>query len=208
MSFMDYVKSPFKMGESFFNPEKGYDKAERAMQEYWQKALGYMQPYNQAGIDQISKLTDAQGRLLDPVSLQNEWSQAYQTSPEAQDLMERSRKIGEMEASSMGLAGSGAALENIQRTGSSIVAQDRQNFLNDLMKKYMTAIGIGTDIYGAGANMGANMGRGALSMGANIGEMEFGKQNAPGKRLGDIIGMTAPLLTGGAGGAKGGGATL
>lgn len=204
---MSFLSNPIDMYDSFMHPEQGYNKAMQQMQQYWQEALKYMSPYAEGGNSQLSRLTGAEDLLLDPSALQAKWSQGYSTSPEAMDLLNRSTELGQQQASSMGLAGSSANLENIQRTGSSIVSQDRQKYMDDLMKKYMLGIGIGQDIYGTGAGMAASMGQGALGMGRDMGGLAYGRQAAPGERLGQMAGMAASMFGGGAGGA-GGAATL
>lgn len=204
MSFMDYIKSPFKMADSFFNPDKPYAGAEDAMRKYWQQAMGFMQPYNQAGVGQLPRLTGAEDALFNPTKLQSDWASSYEMSPQAQDLLRRSNELGNQEASTMGLSGSSAALENIQRTGSSVVAQDRQQYLNDLMNKYLAAIGIGQNIYNTGAGMGANLGQGAINTGRDMSGLAYGRLAAPGERMGQLIGAGASLM----GGGVGGGATL
>ncbi len=204
MSFMDYVKSPFKMADSFFNPDKPYAGAEDQMRKYWQQAMGFMTPYNEAGKNQIGRLTGAEDALFDPAKLQSQWASGYETSPQALDLMRRSKELGNQEASSMGLSGSSSALENIQRTGSSIVSQDRQQYMNDLMQKYLSAIGIGQNMFNTGAGMGANLGQGALNTGRDMSGLEYGRLAAPGERMGQLIGAGAAMYGGGAGG----GATL
>jgi hypothetical protein len=136
---------------SFFDPGEAWDRARKAEQEGYEKSQGYQQPYWQQGLDQYGRLNTATDKLMDPAALQNEWSKNYETSPYAQQLLKQNQASGLDTASAMGLNGSSAALGNIQQGAGNIVSQDRQQYMNDLMQKYMAGIGLGQNIYGIGA---------------------------------------------------------
>ena len=186
------------------DPSRGYTRAGEAIQGGWDEAKGYMSPYNNAGQSQIPGLQGAFANLLNPEKLQSEWASHYETSPQAKDLMERARNEGMDDASAMGLSGSSAALENTQRTGSSIMRADRQQYLNDLMDKYKTGISGGLNMFGTGANMGANMGRGAMETGQNLGQTRFGESSA----FQDMLVRGLGAYFGGGGGLKNIGTSL
>lgn len=193
MSLWDTFKntSGFNMLDSFMNPQRGYEDADKATRQYWDEAKRYMQPYNDAGVGEIGRLKDATGRLLDPEGLQNQWSQGYEESPYAKDAVMRSTNLGMDAASSMGLMGSSPAIESIQRTGSSIMNADRRNYLQDLMQKYLTGVQTSQNIFGTGASMGSTMGQGAMNTGQNVAQMRYGAANAPGEMFGNLMGTAA-----------------
>jgi hypothetical protein len=174
---------------SMFHPERGYEDAAEEMRKAWEQAQGFQRPYNEAGQSQLPILTGAQSKLMDPSALLGEWMEKYKTSPYAQRSMENAKESGLGAASSMGLMGSSSALNNIQQSSSDIMNADRQQFLNDLMQKYMTGIGIGQNIYGIGATTAGNLGKQAMNYGGNAAEMAFGRRNAPGQNIKDLIGM-------------------
>lgn len=192
----------------FLHPKKGYDKAEDQIRQALGQAQGYQQPFQQAGAGQIPGLTGAIGNLLNPVDLQKQWTESYQTSPYAQQLMESSKNQGLDAASSMGLEGSSAALNNIQTTGTNLMNADRQQYLQDLMQKYMTGVGASQNLVNTGASAGANMGSNTMNAGENLAGIEFGKQNAGSNMLKQIMGMigtgAGEYLTGGFGVGGGG----
>jgi hypothetical protein len=181
------------MGMNAMDPTKGYKKAMEELQKAWQQAQSFQQPYNEAGQQQIPFLNQMRDFLANPEALQSKWAQGYETSPYAQDMMKRARDVGMNEASSMGLMGSSGALENLQRNAGSIMQEDRQRYLDDLMKKYMASIGIGENIFGTGAATAGNMGNQAVKFGENMGGLAYGKANAKGQMLGNLIGMGANL---------------
>jgi hypothetical protein len=183
----------FDMFHSFLNPQEGYEAAGNESSKYYNQAQGYNQPYNQNGQDQFQRLMQQANMLGNPVDLQNQWAQSYQMSPQAQHLLGESKEAGLGAASSMGLMGSSAALNNIQNSAGNIVSNDRQNYMNDLMQKYMASIGIGQNLYGVGAGAGSQMSQNAMSQGDNQAAMAYGRKNAPGEMFGKMLGSAAGL---------------
>lgn len=179
------------MLSSFVHPERGYDAAAAKQREYWDQAKGYQTPYMNAGTDQIGKLNDAQGKLLNPSDLLNDWMSKYKTSAFAQKSMDNAKEAGMSGASSMGLLGSSAALNNVQQSSSDIMNADRQQYLSDMMQKYMAGIGIGQNMFGVGANTAGNLGRESLEVGNDQGAAAYGSKNAPGNLLKDLLAMAA-----------------
>jgi len=179
--------------DSFLHPEEGYKDAARQMQQMWQQSQAFQRPYLEAGNAQLPMLTGAEGALLDPSALLAKWMNSYQMSPYAQRSLSNAKAAGLDAASSMGLMGSSPALANIQQSSSDIMNKDRSDYLNDLMQKYMTGIGIGQDIYGKGAQTAANLGKSALDVGQDLGAAAYGEANAPGDRLAQMAGLMAKI---------------
>lgn len=202
MSWTDFIPGG-NMIDSMLHPEAGYDEAAKKMQEAWQQAQGFQMPYNTAGQGQLPILQGAQSRLLDPSSLLADWMSKYEMSPFAKKSMENAKESGLGAASSMGLMGSSAALNNIQNSSSDIMNADRQQFLNDLMHKFLSGIGIGQDIYKTGAATAGNMGNQALGVGENLGQAAYGSKTAPGNLLKDMLAMGAKALMASQGGGAG-----
>ena|SRR5882724_6674243 len=204
MAWYDYVPGG-SMINSFLHPEEGYEAAANKMQDAWKQAqqygqqgVGYQEPYRQAGIGQTDRLNTAENQLLDPSALLSDWMNKYQASPFAQKSMANAKEAGLGAASSMGLMGSSAALNNIQQSSSDIMNADRQQFLTDLMQKYMSGIGIGQSMFGTGAatagnigNQMSHMGDQSLAVGENMGQAAYGSKNAPGNLLKDMLALGA-----------------
>lgn len=194
---------------SFLHPEKGYEASQKQLDKYYQQAQGNLQPYNQNGMDAYTGYKGAMDNLLNPAQLQDEWSKNYQQSDIAKQNEAMANQHGLNAASSMGLMGSSPALQAIQSGTAGIVAGDRQKYLDDLMQKYMTGIGIGSDIYGKGANAANSMSQNAMNMGQSSAQNQFNQTNAPGglfqSLLGTGVGLAGSALGGPIGGALGAG---
>ncbi len=179
----------FDMFDSFMNPQKGYQAAEGQAGQYYKDAQGNLQPYNQNGMNQYQRLMDQANALNDPAALENKWAAGYSESPYAKQMTEQAKNSGLDAASSMGLMGSSAALGNIQNSAGEIMQSDRQNYMNDLMQKYMASIGIGQNMYGIGANSAGAMSNNAMNMGNNMAGLEYGRVNSPGDTFGKMLGL-------------------
>lgn len=174
---------------SFLNPGAGYGKAQNELDKYYQQGQGYLQPYNQYGQSAYGDYSGAMKKLLDPAALEAEWSKGYSTSPSAINAQHMAQESGLDAASGLGLMGSNTALNAIQGGTANIGLEDRQNYMNNLMQKYMQGTGIAGNIYNTGAGAAGQLSNNAMNMGNNSAQMAYNKQNAGGNMLAGLIGM-------------------
>lgn len=196
MSWLDPLDIGGKI-DSFMHPEKGYKKGRDELERYYNQGQSYLQPYSQFGQDAYGPLAEAMRRLLDPQSLQNEWMQGYTESPTAKYTEGLAREHGLDAASGLGLMGSNTALNAIQGGTTQIGLDDRNNYLNNLMQKYLAGTGIAGNIFNTGANAAGTMSNNAMNMGGNAAQLAFGAQNAPGDMFGKLLGTGVGYMTGG-----------
>jgi len=185
---------------SFIHPGRGYEKAQGELDKYYQQGQGYLNPYNQYGQGAYGNLSEAMKALLDPQALQDKWAKGYTESEAAKNAEAMAKEHGLDAASSMGLMGSSPALGAIQAGTSQIAMDDRENYLNNLMQKYMAGAGIAGNIFNTGAGAAGQMANNAMNMGQNSAQMAFGRQNAGGSMFGNLLGAWLVL----AGSALGG----
>jgi hypothetical protein len=186
-----------KMMHKFLHPEEAYESAQKAAQRGWDETKGFETPFMQHGLDQYGGLNEAEQKLMHPEQLQNEWAQGYETSPYAQRMLAMNSQQGQEAASSMGLGGSSAAVGNIQQGAGDIVARDRQQYLDDMMKKYMSGIGIGQSLYGTGATMGGKLGDQSMTQGQNMASLKYGADASQGKLFENLLRTAGKLYMGG-----------
>jgi hypothetical protein len=194
----------------FLDPGRGYKSAMKEYTKGYEEGKGYLDPYAGAGTDQLDQLLGAQGALMDPAALQNQWAQGYEMSPYAQQMQGAAQEAGLSSMGSMGLGGSSAALQNLQQTSSNIMQADRQNYMDDLMKKYTEGVGIGQDIYGKGAGAAGQLGQMGMQYGQGMGELKAMKSQSRNQMLMDLLGLGgqaygASQFGGGNSGGSGGG---
>lgn len=189
---------------SFLHPGKGYDKGQEQLNNYYNQSQGYLNPYNQNGQNQSGTLNDIIKNLTDPTELNKKWIDSYSESPQAKQAETMAQEHGLNAANSMGLMGSNTALNATQAGTTQIGLEDRQNYLNDLMNKYMQGAGISQGMYNTGANAAGQMSNNANQMGQNSAQMAFGKQNAGGSMFGNLLGAGIGLAGSALGGPIGG----
>lgn len=180
---------------SFLSPQRGYQHAQKQLEKYYDEAQGYNKPYNQNALDTYGGLSEAFNNLMHPEKLQDEWGKNYNLSDQAKQTQAMAGQQGLEAASSMGLMGSSPAIQAIQSGKASIGAQDKQNYMNDMMNKYMTGIGLGQGIYNTGANAAGQMSNTASQMGENTAQTSFGGQNAGGQAMNNMIKMIAEYMS-------------
>lgn len=167
------------MGLFSGDPNEPYRKAQREAEFRLAQARGYEMPFVNNANDIYKNLREEQYALNDPAALENKWASSYEQSPYAQRMLQMNQAAGMDEAAQQGLIGSSAALGNIQLRAGDIVKQDRQQYMNDLMQKYMQAIGLGENIYGIGAQSAGNIANQTMGFGGDIANMAYGKAQAP-----------------------------
>lgn len=183
--------------DSFFDPGEAYAKGQEQLDKYYDKAQTALQPYNQFGQDTYGTLSGAMKQLLNPADLEAQWTKGYAESPSAIQAEKMAQERGLNAASSLGLNGSNTALRALQGGTSQIGLGDRQNYLNDLMQKYMAGTGIAGNIFNTGASAATGMSNNAMNMGNNSAQMAYGEQAAPGALMGRLLGGGLGFLSGG-----------
>ncbi len=163
---------------NLFHPGGAYDTASSASKQGYEEGKGLREPYINKGGEAGNDLMEQLKKLFDPGGLQDEWSNNYETSASGKQDQANAQSNGLDAASAMGLGGSSAALNNIQNRTSDIGQKDKQQYMKDLMEKYMAGIGLGTNIFNTGAataNAGASSAEG---QGDTQGGLNFGKYNS------------------------------
>lgn len=189
---------------SFLNPGKGYEKGQEQLDKYYNQAQGALNPYNQQGQSQYGNLNDYIKALMDPQALQDKWAKGYTESESAKNAEGMAKEHGLDAASSMGLMGSSPALGAIQAGTTQIGLDDRQNYLNNLMQKYLAGAGLSQGIYGMGENAASGMANNSMNMGQNSAQMAYNKQNAGGNMLSGLLGLGGSIAGSALGGPIGG----
>lgn len=204
--------------DSFLDPGEGYAKGQEQLDKYYgqskdlfNQAQASLQPYNQFGQNAYGNLSGAMQRLLDPASLEADWIKGYSASPSAINAEQLATQHGLDAASGLGLMGSNTALNAIQTGTSQIGLNDRQNYLDNLMQKYLAGTTIAGNIFNTGANAAnamssnaMNFGRNAMDMGENSAQMAYGQQNAGGQMLAGLLGAGIGAAGSALGGPMGG----
>jgi len=206
MPFLDELGklTPFSdQISSWLHPERGYDAALEALEKRYNESKGYVTPYANQGQEQYGRLNQGIESLLHPEDLMSRFISSYQESPYTKQLIEQNRQRGLEGASSMGLMGSSAALGNIQQGAGMIANQAREQYLKDMMDRYLQGLGLSSGIYNTGAGAAGKLMEGANKFGENEANLIYGRENAPGDWINNLLrtgGQIGGALFGGGGG--------
>jgi hypothetical protein len=176
------------LGGSSDDGSEAYKKAQEQLDKYYQQGQSYLQPYNQYGQAAYGNYSGAMNQLLNPAALEGSWINGYSESPSAKNAEAMAQEHGLDAASGLGLMGSNTALNAIQGGTTQIGLDDRQNYLNDLMQKYLAGANIAGNIFNTGANTANTMSQNAMNMGNNSAQMAYGQQAAPNSMLMNMMG--------------------
>lgn len=189
----------------FLHPKRAYQAGQNELDKYYQQAQQQYQPFIQQGQDAYGNLSSAMRDLMDPQALQDKWASGYKESEAAKQLEGMATEHGLDAASSLGLMGSSPALQAIQAGTSGIVANDRQQYLDNLMQKYLAGTGLAQGIYGTGANAASQAGQNAMTQGQNASQLAYGKNSAQGDLFSKLLGGGLGFLGGAVGPSIGAG---
>ena len=185
--------------DAILDPGKPARRARQTAEASIDRGAQYTEPYRNAGDRQIPIMEGEQQKLLNPGQMQSDWAQGYETSPWAQQQIQHDTEQGKDLASSMGLLGSSTAATGLNASASQLYQKDRQQYMDDLMKKYMMGIGLGSDFMNRGAQS-ANQLQGNWSQNAqSLGTAAHNANQAVPDMLGNIMGYNS------SGGGQGGG---
>lgn len=199
---------PFGLGPSFgkglegifqgmFGPDPGapYQRAEDQLNNFYNQAQGFQNPFYQAGTGAIPQYQQWLQGQQDPSKFINNLMGQYQESPYAKYLQDQAMKAALNAASAGGVGNMGGAglgstpfLQQSQQNAANISSQDLQNWLGRVL-------GINTQ-YGQGvqnmmtggqnaANSLSNLARG---FGQDISQMEWNRQQGRQDQSNDLFG--------------------
>jgi hypothetical protein len=184
---LSLFKGGRNMIRSFLHPERGYEKAQEQLGQYYNQGQNYLAPYHQQGQEAYGKLNGAMDQLLNPEQLYGRFAQSYETSPATMAAQERGRNSSLEAASSMGLMGSSAALNALNAQNQDIENNALQDYIKMLTGQYLEGAHLAQGVYGQGANAAGALSNNANMQGQNMGNLAYGKQNAPGQLFNDLL---------------------
>lgn len=181
---------------ALFSSSKPYRAAREDLERYYNEGQRFLQPYNDQGQQQYDLLNSLIGNLTNPSSLQDEWIKGYEQSESSRNAQAMANEQGLGAASSMGLMGSNTALDALQRGTSQIAMDDRQNYLDNLMQKYILGAQLSQGIYNTGAGAASGMSNNAMNMGQNSANLAYAENQANNSLLGGLTGLAGSVAGG------------
>ncbi len=204
---MSWFSSWMHPGRRYKNAAETLGQSQGKTEDIYNQAQNYLNPYEGRGSSVWPEMNQSMRDLLHPEVLQNKWIQNYQESPYAKDMEEAAMQRGLNAMSQTGMLGSTPGAQAMQAGTTQIRNADRQQYLDDMMKKYLSGVEQARGIYGTGANAAGQLGGQAMTMAAlnsNFGQnqagLKYGEQGAGGNQMGAmgsfIANVIAQYLTG------------
>jgi len=145
-------------------------------QKWAQQGANAQMPFYNAGTGAIGDYQKWLSGMKDPSQFINSQMSQYQQSPWAQYEQNQSIRSGQNAASATGLSGSTPFAQQLQQNATNISSGDMQNWLGNVLgvnQQYGAGL---NNLMGYGANSANQLTDLYGKMGANMGQMAYGKR--------------------------------
>jgi hypothetical protein len=191
----------FGSGIGYDTAAEGIRDAQNPINDYYQKALSYLQPYMQGGTQALGNLQRGYQQMQDPSAYVNKILGEWRESPA--ERYQRQQGINSINANlaTGGLTGSGAEAKALQNYGQQQTAQGQQNYFNTVYGVNRDYLGGQQNLYGRGLNSATSMADLAQKTGMSLADLQRLAAQADAKSdsmfgsgIGSVIGATIPFL--------------
>ena len=187
---------------------RGLGEAEDPIRQAQQGALGYMQPYQQAGTQALGQYQGALGQQADPTAFYDQIMSHYAQSPAAK--FQEQQGIGALQnrAAATGMTGSGQEMKDIMKYSQGLASQGQQDYLKNILGirgDYMSGLkGLGLQGQQAAGTMGGYQFRGGEDLTSLMQQIARAKAASQGT-LESGVGKLQQQITGAISGGLGAG---
>lgn len=186
----NFLSGIFGMGSS------PYSAGMNQYSKYANQALGYQNPFYQAGTSAIPQYQDWLNQMKDPTAFINNMMGSYQESPYAKYQQQQSMNAMNNMASANGLAGSTPMMLQAQQNAQNISSKDMNQWLNNVLG-INSQYGAGQkDLMGMGQHSADEMSNMMMQMADTMGLGAFGQQKGSNQDLSGILSGGLKMLFG------------
>lgn len=183
-------------------------QGQQAQRDALQQALGFLQPYQQAGTGALGQFQQQLGQMQDPTQYLNQLLQGFAPSQEQQQQTQASLTAAQNALQSQGLGGSGVGARALGEIGQQAQGAGQQQYLQNVlgiqgqeMGGLQNLIGLGAGAGQQGANLAFGTGQGLAGGFQNIGKAQMGADMAGSTALTNMLGTGIGFAAGGPWGA-------
>lgn len=170
-------------GSPYDKYAEGLHKISPMLQQYSQQALGYLQPYQQAGVKELPLYEQKMEEMADPKAYYNKLMEGYSESPDVQFQKQQALEAIQNRAAATGFTGSGQELKDLDKYSQGIAEQGRQRYFTDLSGIDRQALAALSNITGRGQAAGTQMGSWSMQTGQELASLMAQIANARAKAL-------------------------
>lgn len=182
--------------------EKGYEDIQRALEQaqaqqrqYYQEAVGRLQPYMGAGVRGLGAYERGLAPLASPQEFYRQMISGYQTSPAVQQELQQAEQAAQYGGLATGLYGSGQQRKALADVAQQLTARDINDYFNRMSGIYGQYLGGQQRLAQAGQLAGTQAGQWGVLTGRDIAELQqqigqaqYAQEVAKQRGLGSLIG--------------------
>lgn len=154
---------------------QGYQKGADAVNNSYNNATGFMNPYNQMGMGEMGMYGQGVNAMADPNGLINKFMANYSMSPQAQFQMKQGQQGINNAAAAGGTLGSGPEQKQMTQFNQGVTNNDQNNYLNQRLGLYNQFVNGAGNMVGMGQNAAGQMGNWAMDQGSDLAQL-YGQQ--------------------------------
>lgn len=189
--------------------ESGYEDLKRALQQargvtqqYYGQGIGFLQPYQTAGVTALRSALGQLGQQVDPAAFIKEAESGFQQTPaqrfEQQEAIQAVQNLLE----SQGIAGTGAGAQRIAQTVADITGGQQQQYLQNLLGLRQQTLGdllsagqLGLGAAGTAASGAFGTGKTLAQLLGETGLAQYGEDVARGSGINQLVGTLGGGIT-------------
>jgi hypothetical protein len=195
----------FGSSQDYSDLENAITQSQQQINDYYNQALGFLSPYQQAGTQALSDFTTGLSPLKTPVTTYNQLVSGYSMSPQAQMEQQASLNQALSVGAATGMQGSGAQEKELAQYSQQITSKDLQNYINNIFKTYGGYMKGTGQIAQMGEKAGTTMGGWGMQTGKSIADLteqlgqvqameKINEENQKWQGIGTLAGLTIGLL--------------
>lgn len=184
------------MGQSGANQMSGdLQQAMSQMKQYGDQGLGFLSPYQQAGVGALGNFASFNQNYANPTQAYNNIMGNYQMTPAAQFQMQQMNKNMQNQQAAGGITGSPAAMKDMNQYDQGLVSQDQQQYLQNVLGIGNTYTNNLSQMMGEGLGAAQGMNQNRMQLGGDLSQLYqnmgmagmYGNQ-AMGSGIGSLLG--------------------
>jgi hypothetical protein len=154
---------------------QGYQNGINGINDYYNKATGFMNPYQQFGQGELGAYGQGVNAMADPNKFINGIMSNYSMSPQAQFQQQQGQKGINAGAAASGMLGSSPEAQQLSQFNQQVTNNDQSNYLNQRLGVYDQFLNGAGNIANMGYGAAGQMGNWAMDAGGSLAQL-YGQQ--------------------------------
>lgn len=180
--------------------QRALEQAQAQQRQYYQQAVGRVQPYMAAGVRGLGAYERGLAPLATPQEFYRQMISGYQVSPAVQQQLQQAEQAAQYGGLATGLYGSGQQRKALADVAQQLTARDINDYFNRMAGIYGQYLGGQRGLTGLGmgaaqqaGQWGMLTGRDIANLQAQIGQAQYGQDVARQQGLGSLLGTLGGL---------------